>query len=53
MGWSGAKPCDDEAPEYAESKPAAMAIAKKPGMSTHFRLLVIRREPWRGRQRRL
>jgi hypothetical protein len=42
MGWMGETPWDDDAPLYAESRVAAMAIEKNAGTSAHVRRFVIR-----------
>ena len=41
IGWSGARPSDDEAPLYADNTVAAAARARNPGTTVHFRLFVI------------
>src|SRR5215207_80204 len=41
IGCSGSRPCDDEAPLYAETTVAAAARARKPGMTVHFLFFVI------------
>jgi hypothetical protein len=40
-GWSGARPSDEEAPLYADNTVAAVARARNPGITVHFRLFVI------------
>jgi hypothetical protein len=41
-GCTGANPCDDDAPLYAERPNAATAMAKNPDASAHDRLRLIK-----------
>src|SRR5438105_15426781 len=41
IGCSGSRPCELDAPLYADSTVAAAARARNPGITVHFRLFVI------------